>query len=365
MLGDAAMRIAAFAFTVSFALAGCQAPAHTPPAFATGDDGPETSGSAVTAPLMRVERVEPGEDCAAGGISVHAGVDTDRDGVLGDGEVEEQFFVCHGEQGGDGAKGEPGTEGASGADGAAGTVGDPGGDGRDALVRLEPEPPGVACSTGGVWVLSGIDRNDNGELDEEEIEESQVVCHGIDGAPAEGAGQHTLLRFTPVEAGPECAAGGVRIDAGADDDGDGALADGEVEESVVICNASLCDSPAFHDGGGGACIPVGGCLDGFHDGGDGTCVPAGECVEGMWDGGNGGCVEEGSCAPNFRPDPFNLVPCVPACEAGEHDNGAGECVPEGAPESSAEDFFSARSTKGPCSPNRTQRDARPRGGSWT
>jgi len=327
MPGDAAMQIAAFAFIVT--LAGCQTGAQTPPSFATGDDAPETSGTAVTAPLMRVERVEPGEDCAAGGISVHAGVDTDRDGVLGDGEVEDRFFVCHGDPGVDGDKGEPGAagpEGDSGAEGAAGAKGD---DGQHALVRLEPQPPGVACSTGGVQVLSGIDRNENGELDEAEIEHSQVVCHGIDGEGAEGAGQHTLIRFSDVDAGEECAAGGVRIDAGADDDEDGTLADGEVEESVVICNASLCDSPAFHDGGGGACIPVGACLDGFHDGGNGACVPAGECVQGMWDGGDGTCVPQGQCAPNFRPDPFNLVPCVPACEAGEHDGGDGECIPEG------------------------------------
>ncbi len=40
-------------------------------------------------------------------------------------------------------------------------------------------------------VCNEIDDNCNGGMDEEEIEESQVVCHGIDGAPAEGAGRPT------------------------------------------------------------------------------------------------------------------------------------------------------------------------------
>ena len=370
------MRPTLLALALFFVLPACTAgndPGLTPGGGGgdSGVDGPNQAG--ITAPLVRIEELTAGEECAEGGVTIAAGIDSDNDGILGNEEVEERFVLCNGPAGpagdagaagadgvngdagdpggaGDaGPKGDPGADGADGAAGAAGAAGDPGprgdpgdqgprgeegipgnvGDsGLNALIRLEQEPPGEPCPTGGVWVLAGLDADDDGELSDEEITERQLVCNGLRGPAGNGEALEALLRLTEIPPGDECNGGGVRIEVGADVDGDGELEDHEVEQSVVICNGSLCDSPDYHDGGDGSCIPTGTCIADFHNGGDGSCVPVGECIEGLRDGGGGLCVPEGECAPNFRPDPQGGDGCVPACEEGEHDNGVGVCVDE-------------------------------------
>lgn len=49
------------------------------------------------------------------------------------------------------------------------------------LVRLDVEAPGATCVRGGVLVRSGVDANDNGQLDDAEIKDSRAVCNGTDG----------------------------------------------------------------------------------------------------------------------------------------------------------------------------------------
>jgi len=70
-------------------------------------------------------------------------------------------------------------EGDDGQDGA------PGADGTDGLTSLLTQaelPAGDSnCSTGGVRVDSGLDDNRNGELDEDEIDDTSYVCNGADG----------------------------------------------------------------------------------------------------------------------------------------------------------------------------------------
>ncbi len=357
------------------ALSACTAGSDLkPPNAGGGDGGDNVDQSGVTAPLVSIEQLAAGEECLAGGVTIRAGVDTDNDGALGDSEIEETFVVCNGpagavgdpgpkgdagdlgeagpageagpkgdagdpgEQGAagdqglpgdDGAQGEQGDQGHQGEQGDRGDQGEAGDDGLTALIRLEVEAPGELCPTGGVWVLAGLDADDDGDLSDQEVTEREVICNGRRGPGGNGEGPGTLIRLTEVDPGAECPGSGTRIEAGPDLDGDGELDDHEVDQSATICNGSLCDSPLWHDGGDGECIAAGTCIDGFHDGGDGSCVPAGECIDGMRDGGGGQCVPDGECAPNFRPDPLGGDGCVPACQDGTHDDGAGHCVAEG------------------------------------
>jgi len=53
-------------------------------------------------------------------------------------------------------------------------------DGLKSLVRIDMEPEGANCIAGGYQVNSGIDLNNNDTLDENEIQATEYICHGID-----------------------------------------------------------------------------------------------------------------------------------------------------------------------------------------
>ncbi len=114
---------------------------------ACGDDDGGGGQLVTTAP-------EPaGEHCAAGGVAILAGSDDNGDGQLDPGEVNTTTYVC---------------------DSAAG----------GSLVRVDDEPPGANCVTGGVAVHSGFDADGDGVLDDDEIDDTAYVCadgSGIDG----------------------------------------------------------------------------------------------------------------------------------------------------------------------------------------
>ncbi|MEO1334154.1 MAG: hypothetical protein AAFV29_00865, partial [Myxococcota bacterium] len=103
------------------------------------------------------------------------------------------------------------------------------------------------CPGGGAVVEVGTDANRNGMLDPAEVDESrtQVICNPEDGEPGERGpdGLNALLRTADEVAGVNCGVGGVRVDAGLDDDGNGQLSDGEVDVTTYVCN-----QPAGRDG---------------------------------------------------------------------------------------------------------------------
>lgn len=71
--------------------------------------------------------------------------------------------------------------------GESGVTGQVGVSGYNTLVELVSNP--VACPNGGISVLTGMDLDRNGALATEEIEYSQNVCNGSNGA----AGQQAVL----------------------------------------------------------------------------------------------------------------------------------------------------------------------------
>lgn len=96
------------------------------------------------------------------------------------------------------------------------------------------------CPAGGVRIDIGLDDNGNGVLDEAEIQQSQELCHGTDGEDgADGENGVSYLINTSVEVEGEstnCAFGGIRIETGPDINGDGLI--DEVMQVRFVCNGA-------------------------------------------------------------------------------------------------------------------------------
>jgi photosystem II stability/assembly factor-like uncharacterized protein len=95
------------------------------------------------------------------------------------------------------------------------------------------EPVGPNCAAGGARIDGGIDTNGNGVLDPSENTSTQYVCNGTPGATgatgSTGAtGLSMLTRLDAEPAGANCAAGGTKISVGLDSNGNGVLDTSEV-----------------------------------------------------------------------------------------------------------------------------------------
>jgi Concanavalin A-like lectin/glucanases superfamily len=73
--------------------------------------------------------------------------------------------------------GPAGPAGPEGAPGPAGPAGDAGPAGATSRVKITNEPPGANCENGGVRIDAGADTNGNGVLDTAEIQTTGYVCH--------------------------------------------------------------------------------------------------------------------------------------------------------------------------------------------
>ncbi|MEW5854330.1 MAG: Ig-like domain-containing protein [Myxococcota bacterium] len=135
---------------------------------------PATVSIRVVIPLSLTQLSdEPaGANCANGGVRIDAGLDdgsgqaTPGDGVLQAGEIDQTRYVCNG---GDGANGADGTNGTDGSNG------------HSSVMNVVPDDSG-SCPNGGHRVDSGVDDNDNGTLEAEEVDATTVICDGANGA---------------------------------------------------------------------------------------------------------------------------------------------------------------------------------------
>jgi len=166
---------------------------------------------------IRTTPEPPGANCEWGGDRIETGLDTNENGQLDDSEVDETAFAC---------QGEPGTDGTNGRDGEDGI------DGFTTLVTLTnlPPDPNGACYFGGTQIASGLDRDRDGVLDDDEVAEVQQVCS-----------VHVNENLTLVEnkqelPGENCEFGGVHMLVGYDDDNDRILDPEEVDGSTYLCN---------------------------------------------------------------------------------------------------------------------------------
>lgn len=126
-----------------------------------------------------------------------------------------------------------------------------------ALIRLEAEMAGGRCAHGGVAVLTGLDKNQDGALGDDEVDAAQTryVCNGAPGAAGESggvgtqgdAGLNALSTVTAEAAGTNCRYGGVRIDVGVDLDADGTLDAAEITGTRYVCDRASTDAIYFGD----------------------------------------------------------------------------------------------------------------------
>jgi MYXO-CTERM domain-containing protein len=115
------------------------------------------------------------------------------------------------------------------------------------------------CPTGGVRVESGLDLNNNGLLDPDEVDHSEIICN-----PEETP---EVLFDTQAASQADCPTGGKEIFAGADDNLDGLLDPDEIDSSWIVCNGDTgtgngllvetTDAPESACASGGKTITVG------------------------------------------------------------------------------------------------------------
>ena len=147
--------------------------------------------------LVKTTTESAGVNCSTGGVKVEYGLDANNNGTLDVSEININLtkYLCNGAVGAQGIQGPQGLAGAPGAQGPIGLIGatGPKGDtgvpgkaganGTNTLVKTTTEVAGTNCATGGVKLEYGLDANNNGILEEGEINIllSKYVCNGIQG----------------------------------------------------------------------------------------------------------------------------------------------------------------------------------------
>jgi len=103
-----------------------------------------------------------------------------------------------------------------------------------ALSRITQGAPAAVCPSGGLQVDTGVDQNGNGLLDTAEVTNTTDVCNEA----ATPSVAQTLLDLRPEPAGTNCAAGGTAIVSGVDQNRDGVLSPAEATATSYVCNST-------------------------------------------------------------------------------------------------------------------------------
>jgi len=114
--------------------------------------------------------------------------------------------------------------------GTAATSADP-----SIVTKIYNFAPVSACPNEGIQVDAGIDSNNNGVLDPEEITSTQYVCNGASGSN----GLDTLVAVTSEPAGTNCTDGGKKVSVGKDSNHNNILDSAEITSSDYICNGAI------------------------------------------------------------------------------------------------------------------------------
>jgi len=78
------------------------------------------------------------------------------------------------------------------------------------LVRVAAESAGSHCAAGGTRVESGADADGNGQLGDVEVSNTQYICNGLNGG-AGTDGRSMLVRVRAEAIGANCAQGGSAV----------------------------------------------------------------------------------------------------------------------------------------------------------
>lgn len=169
-------------------------------------------------PQIKVDSLTSSQmpQCENGGLLIQVWADHDGNGQWSQPETHSSQRLCHG------------TDGADGEDGV---------DGLDAyeLLMDTTEAGSEMCDSnvGGTEVFIGRDVNQNGVLDDSEIEHSYATCNGEDGIDGQD-GTSSIVNITSYSS-PSCNGVYVRLANGFDYDGDDALSTDETLGARYIC----------------------------------------------------------------------------------------------------------------------------------
>ena len=183
----------------------------------------ETSSSTAPASLSLTYQqnvIPPGAVCAYGGAEIVSGVDTNGNGKIDAGEVQDRHTICNG------------ADGSTGATGATGGV---------TLVNYDVLPIGDEnCSQGGLRVRSGVDADGNELLTDDEVNSENFLCR-----LANGDFRFALAEEEDVATeDTDCSGGeGVRVRMGLDANSDNTLATTEVSQTEVFCDSEATVRP--------------------------------------------------------------------------------------------------------------------------
>lgn len=111
----------------------------------------------------------------------------------------------------------------------AACTGDNGSDAITTLVASSQEQAGENCPNGGLRLDFGADVDGDAQLSADEVTSTNFICDGSDGL-------QSLLSTTEIAPGIECGFGGFRVDFGIDDSADGVLDSGEIDGNEFFCN---------------------------------------------------------------------------------------------------------------------------------
>jgi hypothetical protein len=145
-----------------------------------------------------------GNNCSSGGIKIVSGIDLNKNNTLDNAEIQSTNYICNGNSG------------------------------YNSLLNIVPVPVGAFCSAGGYKITSGIDLNNNNTLEENEIQHTEYVCNGDQGID----GNNSLINMTSEAAGENCSSGGYKIVEGIDTNNNGILDSDEIETRYYICNGA-------------------------------------------------------------------------------------------------------------------------------
>ena len=102
----------------------------------------------------------------------------------------------------------------------------------EALVDSTTISPGEECEFGGEKVEAGLDLDGDGVLSEDEVTFTDVICFEAGDDPET---PEALNRISEIEPGEECEAGGWVLEYGVDASGDGELGDDEIDNTEILC----------------------------------------------------------------------------------------------------------------------------------
>ncbi len=128
----------------------------------------------------------------------------------------------------------------TGDQGDVGPAGPNGNNGDPAIAVTSPEPAGAHCVSGGIKIQVGVDDNNDGTLQPEEVDATSYVCNGTDGTVGTNGtnGHNALVKTSAEPGGANCPFGGTKIETGFDANDNAVLDAGEVNAAATsyVCN---------------------------------------------------------------------------------------------------------------------------------